>query len=297
METKLENQIATVENLKSIKDYYGQLTDFLVIEQNKNRGKELEVQYVKEIERFLNFWRNIFEDFHKMSQNELEMILAKNKQLTKEMKEILEKVTGFKAPPNKDVLSLLAIRKIAKKIQDIDAVKFLNFDYFKRKNKEVNEKWILERRKKLQLKIQQFDEKLQKEVKLFKNKMNKELSALQHKRQKQLLKLMTKYQKCKNMVSELNAKDTFELKKLKRYFLIRNDVPALTYSETDDNFLNNTHDSIFKASNVNEEQERLQKKIQIEDELDNVSQKTLDKNKNPSVQKSVNKSKIDKKKK
>lgn len=291
METNLQDQIDTVEDLKSIKEYYSQISSFLVTEQNKNREKELEVHYVKEIEQFLNFWRKIFDDFKKMSENELQKIVSKNKKLNKEMREILEQVTGFKAPPNKEILSLLAIRKIAKKIRDNDAVKYLNFDYFKRKNKEVNKNWILERKIQLERRIKQFEKNLNFEVKLFKNKMNKELSSLQYKRQKQFNRLATKYQKCKNMASEVNSKDAYELKKLKRYFLIRNDIPSITYAESEDNFLNLTNqDSVFKMSNINEEEQRIQNKIHIEDELDNISQKTIEKNKG-SVKKSDTKNK------
>ena len=46
------------------------------------------------------------------------------------MKEILEKTTGFEAPPNSEFLQLLAIKKIATKLKTNDAVKYLNFDYF-----------------------------------------------------------------------------------------------------------------------------------------------------------------------
>ena len=38
------------------------------------------------------------------------------------MKEILEKTTGFEAPPNKEYLQLLAVRKIALKLKTNDAV-------------------------------------------------------------------------------------------------------------------------------------------------------------------------------
>ena len=39
-----------------------------------------------------------------------------------DMKEILEKTTGFEAPPNKEYLKLLAIRKIALKLKTHEAV-------------------------------------------------------------------------------------------------------------------------------------------------------------------------------
>lgn len=58
------------------------------------------------------------------------------------MKEILEKTTGFEAPPDSEYLQILAIRKIAFKLKTNDAVKYLNFDYFKKKNKTMNKEWV-----------------------------------------------------------------------------------------------------------------------------------------------------------
>lgn len=279
MDTKMQDQITTVDNLKTIKEYYTDVSDFLHTEQSKNRDKDLELHYCKEIETFLNFWKKVFDDFEELSKNEIAKVLAQNKVLAKEMKEILEETTGFKAPPNKDVLTLLAIRKIAKKLKTNDAVKYLNFDHFKKKNKETNEKWVRNRKKLLELRISKFEAKLERELKLSKMRLNKELNKLQYKRQRQFERLATKYQKCKNMASEISAKDSYELKKLKKYFLIRNDIPALTYSETEDNFLNlnsSGQESMFKMSQV-QSNRQLEKKIQIEDELDNVSQRTVEK--------------------
>lgn len=279
MDTNLQDQVTTVDNLKSIKEYYGEISVFLIAEQKKNRQKDLEVHYVKELEHFLNFWKKVFDDFEDLSKNEIKKVISQNKKVAIELREILELTTGFKAPPNKDVLTLLAVRKIAKNLRTNDAVKYINFGYFKKKNKEVNEKWIRNRKKLLELRIERFEKKLAVEMKIFKHKLNKELNSLQYKRQRQFERLATKYQKCKNMASEVSSKDAYELKKLKRYFLIRNDIPALTYAESEDNFLNlnsSGQESMFKMSQVQSNMQ-LEKKIQIEDELDNVSQRTIEK--------------------
>lgn len=43
-----------------------------------------------------------------------------------------------------------------------DGVKYLNFDYFKRKNKEINEAWVKKRKDNLERKIKKFEEMLKK---------------------------------------------------------------------------------------------------------------------------------------
>lgn len=73
------------------------------------------------------------------------------------MKEILEKTTGFEAPPNKEYLQLLAVRKIALKLKTTDAVQYLNFDHFKKVNKKMNEKWIKDRKEMILKKIKKFE--------------------------------------------------------------------------------------------------------------------------------------------
>ena len=100
------------------------------------------------------------DDFEEIQKEEITQILKQNKELKLELKEILEKTTGFKAPPNSEYLNLLAIRKIALKLKTDDAVKYLNFDYFKRKNKEINQQWIKNRKDLLERRIANFEKRL-----------------------------------------------------------------------------------------------------------------------------------------
>jgi len=62
------------------------------------------------------------------------------------MKEILESTTGFKAPPDRILLKLLEIKKIALKMKTTEGARYLNFDYYKKRNKLVNENWIRKRK-------------------------------------------------------------------------------------------------------------------------------------------------------
>lgn len=44
------------------------------------------------------------DDFEKIKEEEIAEIIRKNSDLSEEMKEILEKTTGFEAPPNSEFL-------------------------------------------------------------------------------------------------------------------------------------------------------------------------------------------------
>lgn len=147
------------------------------------------------------------------------------------MKEILEKTTGFQAPPDSEFLSLLAVRKIALKLKSSNGVKYLNFEYFKRKNKEINEAWVHKRKNMLERKIKKFEEMLQKNTELTRNKIDDELAKLHHRRQKQLNMLMIKYNKCKMLIENINSKEMTEQKLNKKFFMIRNDIPSVNYNE------------------------------------------------------------------
>lgn len=231
----MNNQIEAIENLKSIKGYYSDLTEFLVEQQNKSRGNRLEAEFAKELEYFLTFWQNIFNEFNKVSEQEVENILKNNKRLKKDFYDILEKVVGFRPPPDKLFLDLVAMRKIAIKLRNNDAVKFLNFDYFKKHNKNINEKWVRDRRQFILTRMRAFEEQMKKAVAKLKYKLNQELWRLQAKRAKQFDHLTVKYIKCKNLVSEINSQEAYELKKLKRAFLVRNDVPWIKIPKEIDN--------------------------------------------------------------
>lgn len=79
-------------------------------------------------------------------------------------------------------MNLLAVRKIALKLKTDDAVKYLNFDYFKRKNKELNEEWIKKRKETLERRIANFEKRLALKVDILKEKLSKELNKLHDKR-------------------------------------------------------------------------------------------------------------------
>lgn len=112
----------TVSELKNIKKYYSEISDFLISEQGKNRYKDLEREYLKELEDFFTFWKKIMDDFEGVKKEEIKKVIRKNKKLSKEMYEILQTTTGFEAPPDKEFLALLAVRKIAMKLKTNDAV-------------------------------------------------------------------------------------------------------------------------------------------------------------------------------
>lgn len=106
-----------IENLASIKNYYGELTTFLVNQQTRNRLDELEVAFVQEISDFLGFWQKVMEDFKKLTENELQQVIGTNESLKKEFNEMLEKTLGFTPPPDSLFLNLYYIRKLAQKLK------------------------------------------------------------------------------------------------------------------------------------------------------------------------------------
>lgn len=210
LNTSPADHIKTIDNLNTIKHYYAEIGDFILEEQGRNRMKTLEVEYLKELEKFFNFWKKVMDDFEEVKKEEIAKVIKSNKNLSDEMREILEKTTGFKAPPNSEFLQLLAIRKIAFKLRTNDAVKYLNFDYFKRKNKELNAEWINKRKESLEKRIKKFEELLEKNTVLIKSKINDELNKLHFKRQKQLDMLLIKYNKCKMLIENINAQEMIE---------------------------------------------------------------------------------------
>ena len=229
----MSDQIQTIENLKTIKDYYGDLANFLIQRQSKSRLDSLEHAFVTELENFLAFWHKIMEDFKDTAQNELEKVLQGNEELKKELFELLESVLGFRPPPDSLFLQLLAARKIAVKLKTNEAVKFLNFDFYKKHNIKINENWVRDRKLLIIKKIKHFESKLAVAVEILKGKLNKELWRLHCKRLKQFDRLMVKYMKLKNSIYEINAKESYQIKKLKQIFLIRNDVPNFAYNNDD----------------------------------------------------------------
>lgn len=139
----------------------------------------------------------------------------------------MEKVFGFRPPPDKIYNDLVAVRKIALKLRSNDTVQFLNFDYFTKRNLEINAKWVKNRKNLLLKLLKNFDTRLAKRTKILEQRLKKELDRLHAKRLKQFDQLNTKYLRCKNLLEEINAKEKMHFNKCKKHFHLRNDVPRL----------------------------------------------------------------------
>lgn len=214
-----------------MKSYYGELTYFLIEKQNKARHDELETEFARELEHFLHFWENTFKELEIVSKEEVNNIILSNKELSKEAYEILETVVGFRPPPDKMFNDLMAIRSIAVKLKNDDTLKLINFDYLKKRNEHINEKWIKDRKQYIIRRMNTFEELLSLQVDVLKYKLNQELWRLQRKRTSQYDKLTVKYMKCKNIVDSVNAGEMQSLKKLKTHFMTKNGVPKVNLPE------------------------------------------------------------------
>ena len=139
----------------------------------------------------------------------------------------MERVFGFRPPPDRIYNDLLAIRKIALKLRTNDTVQFLNFDYFTKRNIEINKQWVKNRKNLLVKLLKNFDSRLEKRTKILEQRLKKELDRLHAKRLKQFDQLNTKYLRCKNLLEEVNAKEKMHFEKSKKHFHLRNDVPKL----------------------------------------------------------------------
>lgn len=214
-----------------MKGYYGELTHFLIEKQNKARNDELDTKFANELEDFLHFWEKTFKELEQVSREEVNNIIHSNKELSTEAYEILEQVVGFKPPPDKMFNDLMAIRSMAVKLKNDETVKLINFDYLKKRNQEINEKWIKERRHYIVKRMKAFEELLSKQVEVLKYHLNQELWRLQRKRQNQYDKMMVKYMKCRNIVSVINNNELHGIKKLKTHFMTKNGVPKIDLPE------------------------------------------------------------------
>ena len=139
----------------------------------------------------------------------------------------MEKVFGFRPPPDRIYNDLVAVRKIALKLRSNDTVQYLNFDYFTKRNIEINKQWVKNRKNLLIKLLKNFDTRLAKRTLILKQRLKKELDRLHAKRLKQFDQLNTKYLRCKNLLEEINAKEKMHFKKCKKHFHLRNDVPKL----------------------------------------------------------------------
>lgn len=140
---------------------------------------------------------------------------------------MMERVFGFRPPPDRIYNDLVAVRKIALKLRTNDTVQFLNFDYFTKRNIEINKKWVKDRKNLLIKLLNNFDARLVKRTKILEQRLKKELDRLHAKRLKQFDQLNTKYLRCKNLLEEINAKEKMKFEKSKKHFHLRNDVPRL----------------------------------------------------------------------
>jgi hypothetical protein len=139
----------------------------------------------------------------------------------------MEKVFGFRPPPDRVYNDLVAIRKIALKLRSNSSVQYLNFDYFQKRNIEINETWIKNRKDLLIKLLKSFETRLNKRTTILEQRLKKELDRLHAKRLKQFDQLNTKYMRCKNLLEEVNAREKMQFQKSKNHFNLRNDIPKL----------------------------------------------------------------------
>ena len=88
---------------------------------------------------------------------------------------------------------------------------------------------MTKRKAKLQKLLKLFETKLSQKTKILEQKFGKELNRLHTKRLKQYDNLMTKYRRCKNLLAEVNARESHIFKTQKRDFKMRNDFPKVKF--------------------------------------------------------------------
>ena len=138
-----------------------------------------------------------------------------------------QKVFGFRPPPDRIYNDLLAIRKIALKLRTDQATAHLNFDYFSRRNSQINANWIKNRKSMLLKLLTSFETRLAKRRDILSARLKRELNRFHCRRMGQFDRLLTKYTRCKRLVEEINAKEKMDFTKRKRDFEMRGDVPKL----------------------------------------------------------------------
>ncbi len=235
-----------IKDLRTLKQYYGDLTEFLFKKQTESRLDEFEQVFINQLEDFLKFWQVIMTDFKQLYDEELERVLEKNDELKGELNEMLEKSLGFKAPPNALFLNLLAIRKLAFKLKNDESTQFLNFDFFKRYNQKINQDWVKDRRSLIITRLEQFERRLAECTETIKYKLNLELAKLHSRRLKMYDKLMVKYGKIKRNVESVNNKELQELRRLKEFFIAKHAIPV--YYHSNELFKNGIVEDIAKGS-------------------------------------------------
>jgi len=237
-----------VQDLRTLKQYYGDLTEFLFKKQTDSRLDEVEGAFVQQLEDFLRFWQVAMADFKAIYDEELQRVLEKNEELRNDLNEMLEKTLGFKVPPNSLFLNLLAIRKLAVKLKNDEATQYLNFDYFRKHNQKINEAWIRERKGLIITRLENFEKRLAECTETIKYKLNLELAKLHTKRLKHFDRLMIKYSKLKRSVEGINNKELQELRRLKEFFVLRHHIPV--YYHANDMFKSGIVDEVGKGIGV-----------------------------------------------
>ena len=85
VKTKMKDQMGTVQNLKMMKKYYGEMTDWIHQQQRENREDELEVAFMKELAQFTHFWEQTMSKFRDVSKEEMANLVVQNKELSNEV--------------------------------------------------------------------------------------------------------------------------------------------------------------------------------------------------------------------
>ena len=87
IKTKVKDQMGTVQNLKMMKKYYGEMTDWIQKQQRLNREDELEMAFMKELAEFTHFWEETMKKFRKVSDDEMKNLITQNKELSHEVRQ------------------------------------------------------------------------------------------------------------------------------------------------------------------------------------------------------------------
>lgn len=96
VKTKMKDQMGTVQNLKMMKEYYGEMTDWIQVQQKQNRENELEVAFMKELAEFTHFWETTMTKFREVSDQEMKNLVTQNKELSNEVSEYSKLTSGVR---------------------------------------------------------------------------------------------------------------------------------------------------------------------------------------------------------
>jgi hypothetical protein len=87
IKTKVKDQMGTVQNLKMMKKYYGEMTDWIQKQQRLNREDELEMAFMMELAEFTDFWEKTMKRFREVSDEEMKNLITQNKELSLEVRQ------------------------------------------------------------------------------------------------------------------------------------------------------------------------------------------------------------------